>query len=214
MKDFQGKLRKLMAGRRLSQDRVARAVGVSQNQISLWVRGKSVPDLYEAAALARLFGKTVDYLADDSQDEPPGPDALLPDERAVLTTYRTLHLTEAEGLALVAALPLHPPLSDAIQGGNVASATGESRPAPHGGRIIVSGRPALTALSGRPALTALSGRPALTALSGRPALTALRSFYCISWTSAYGYNSQEIRNLQPYDIYEFTISVPNGLFST
>jgi transcriptional regulator with XRE-family HTH domain len=130
--EFQGKLRRLMAGRRLSQEMVARAVGVSQNLISLWARGKSVPDLYEAAALARLFGTSVDYLADDSQDEPPAPEAMPADERAILNLYRALGLTEAEalrGLAQVATLPLHRPLSDAIQGRNVVPATGGSRAA-------------------------------------------------------------------------------------
>jgi transcriptional regulator with XRE-family HTH domain len=135
--EFHGKLRRLMAGRRLSQEMVARAVGVSQNLISLWVRGKSVPDLYKAAALARLFGTTVDYLADDSQDEPPAPEAVPADERAILTLYRALGLTEAEalrGLAQVATLPLHRPLSEAIQGRTAAPATGGSLAAARGPR--------------------------------------------------------------------------------
>ena len=61
-----------MAERRLTQDLVGREVGVSQNLVSLWARGKSVPDLYQAAALARLLGTSLYYLADDARDEPPG----------------------------------------------------------------------------------------------------------------------------------------------
>jgi transcriptional regulator with XRE-family HTH domain len=91
-----------MAERRLTQDLVGREVGVSQNLVSLWARGKSVPDLYQAAALARLLGTSLDYLADDARDEPPAPEPVPSDERAILNLYRALRLTEAEALCALA----------------------------------------------------------------------------------------------------------------
>jgi transcriptional regulator with XRE-family HTH domain len=130
-----------MAERRLTQDRVGREVGVSQNLVSLWARGKSVPDLYQAAALARLLGTSLDYLADDARDDPPAPEPVPSDERAILNLYRALRLTEAEalrGLALAATLPLHPPLTEPIQGRDVAPTPAPpaetSRPAPRAPR--------------------------------------------------------------------------------
>src|SRR5512135_3227820 len=98
--EFRAKLRRLMAERHLSQDMVGREVGVSQNLVSLWVRGKSVPDLYQAAALARLLGTSLDYLANDARDAPPEPAPA--DERAILDLYRALRLTEAEALRALA----------------------------------------------------------------------------------------------------------------
>lgn len=68
--EFAAKLKKLMNDQRYSQDDLAGRLGVSQNLVSRWARGASVPDLRQARSLADLFGVGVDYLADDRRDEP------------------------------------------------------------------------------------------------------------------------------------------------
>ena len=69
--EFSAKLRKLMKEHRYSQEMLARRLDVSQNLVGLWSRGKSIPDLKKAKLLAEVFGVTVDFLADETQEDPP-----------------------------------------------------------------------------------------------------------------------------------------------
>lgn len=62
------KLVRLLASRRLSRRRVAELLEVSRTKVSDWTLGKYVPDLAEAAELARILGVSVDYLAYDELD--------------------------------------------------------------------------------------------------------------------------------------------------
>lgn len=110
--DFSTKLRQLMGAQRLSQEQLAKLLGVSQNLVSLWTRGKSLPDVCQVQQVARALGASVSYLADDALDAPPESDALPDDERAVLEQYRALRSTGAidkaraiTGLAFAAQLP-------------------------------------------------------------------------------------------------------------
>ncbi len=57
-------IQKLRRARRFSQEALAEAVGVSRQTVAKWESGESVPDLHMAAALAELFGTSVDYLAE------------------------------------------------------------------------------------------------------------------------------------------------------
>lgn len=66
--DFPEKLRMLIKHTRHSQESVGEALGVSQNLVSRWSRGKNNPDIYQAYALSRLFGVTLDYLANPDDD--------------------------------------------------------------------------------------------------------------------------------------------------
>jgi transcriptional regulator with XRE-family HTH domain len=68
---FAEKLRRLMDVRRISQATMAAAVGVSQAQVSKWARGINTPDIGQGMAIARTFGVSLDYLADDAQEGPP-----------------------------------------------------------------------------------------------------------------------------------------------
>lgn len=59
---------KLVALRRragMSQQEVARAIGVSRQTVSNWELAQGAPELDKAAELARLFGVTIDDLARD-----------------------------------------------------------------------------------------------------------------------------------------------------
>ena len=88
------KLSKLIATRGTNKANVARTLGVSKSTIANWIEGKGVPKLYEAAKLADALGVPLDYLADDTLDEPPGPE-LAPDEAEVFRLVRRMGVEEA-----------------------------------------------------------------------------------------------------------------------
>lgn len=98
--EFAAKLKKLMARKRFSQEEVAKHINVSQNLVSLWTRGKSIPDMGQAAKLAAFLDVSLDYLADDTQDEPET--GLSPAEAEILSISRTLgyDLAKARLLAI------------------------------------------------------------------------------------------------------------------
>lgn len=75
---FEEKLRKEMLLRGFNQQRLARASGVSDSEVSRILAGKSQPGLENALKLARAVGVSLDYLADDSIDSDPSraPDSL------------------------------------------------------------------------------------------------------------------------------------------
>jgi transcriptional regulator with XRE-family HTH domain len=95
------KLKKLRTdsgrSRQAVADHITKAVGeVSESTVRRRECGKAVPDLREAAALACLFGVSVDHLADDTQDEPRP--ALTEAEAAAVNLVQALDLSEAEVL--------------------------------------------------------------------------------------------------------------------
>lgn len=101
---FSEKLKKLMADRRLSQDALAQLLDVSQNLVSLWARGKNAPDIHQAAMIGRVLGGIdLNYLVDDTIEEPPGGPKELPrDQQAVLDLYIALGLSQREALKRLA----------------------------------------------------------------------------------------------------------------
>jgi transcriptional regulator with XRE-family HTH domain len=109
---FTEKITALAKRHRFNQAEVSRRTGSSPAAVSKWFRGESVPGLYEAAALARALGVTLDFLADDTQDDPPaGPD---PDEAFVLRTVRALKLDPEEAVRRLSREPS--PLDDYAPG--------------------------------------------------------------------------------------------------
>jgi transcriptional regulator with XRE-family HTH domain len=62
---------------------------LSRSSVNNWFLGKGKPDLDSALSLAKTLGVSLDYLADDSQDEPPQSASLrviaLPGGRARIT---------------------------------------------------------------------------------------------------------------------------------
>jgi transcriptional regulator with XRE-family HTH domain len=65
--EFAKKLRTYMGRSRLSQQVMGDAVGVSQNQVSRWLRGVNTPDVRQAATIAGVLGLPLDHLLDDDQ---------------------------------------------------------------------------------------------------------------------------------------------------
>lgn len=68
---FEEKLRKEMLLKGFNQQRLARASGVSDSEVSRILAGKSQPGLENALKLARAVGVSLDYLADDRLDADP-----------------------------------------------------------------------------------------------------------------------------------------------
>jgi transcriptional regulator with XRE-family HTH domain len=83
------KIRRHREKARLSQGELAEMVGVRQSRISQWENGRGEPGPGELFRLSRALGVTLDYLADDSADEPPTPTPQLsPDDVVRLTLAR------------------------------------------------------------------------------------------------------------------------------
>lgn len=82
----------------LSARELSRRLGVSPPTIGRWASGEREPRRPELVKLAREMGVTLDYLADDGQDNPPAPE-VTPDERLLLDTLRRAGIAPAEALA-------------------------------------------------------------------------------------------------------------------
>jgi transcriptional regulator with XRE-family HTH domain len=101
---FHEKISRVAAAKRLNQSAIAVLTGIPQTSLSRWMSGKAVPKLGEAFALARALGVSLDYLADDSLDDPPPPAAgpdLTPDEVWILETARALGPDKAKARLLL-----------------------------------------------------------------------------------------------------------------
>jgi transcriptional regulator with XRE-family HTH domain len=100
--EFALKFKQLLKTRRYSQDGFARDLSerlagigrndVSQNLVSLWTRGLAIPDMREAEFAAELLGVDLNFLADDSLNEP----ALGPAELAAVEIIQANSLGKAE----------------------------------------------------------------------------------------------------------------------
>lgn len=62
---FSEKLLKLRKAKGYSQEALAEKLGVSRQTVAKWEAGDSVPDLGLSASIARVFGVTLDSLADN-----------------------------------------------------------------------------------------------------------------------------------------------------
>ncbi len=70
---FEEKLRKEMLLKGFNQQRLARASGVSDSEVSRILAGKSQPGLENALKLSRAVGVSLDYLADERSEVRSGP---------------------------------------------------------------------------------------------------------------------------------------------
>jgi transcriptional regulator with XRE-family HTH domain len=100
MMEFHEKLQKLLDDRNLSQEITGKMVGYSQGLVSRWCRGKNTPDIFQGRDLARLLGVSLDYLVDDSLDDPPEPE-FTHDERHIIEVIRAMGLNKMRILRLL-----------------------------------------------------------------------------------------------------------------
>lgn len=120
-----------------NQASLFRAVGgVSRTTVSNWFNHESKPDMETALRIARALDVPLDYLADDTIDEPPAPAAQADWGRTVLELIRALRLDEAEAMRRIATGGAMPPRQE----------DGETpispKPLPPAGPRILGGLPA------------------------------------------------------------------------
>ena len=94
------KVPKLLEMRGRSQADAARAMGADPARMSELKAEMWTPDIRQSLDLARFLGVTLDYLADDSQDDPPP--GLSESEARVVALMRALNLPESVALARLA----------------------------------------------------------------------------------------------------------------
>lgn len=106
MERFSEKIKTLMRERRMSQADLAEASGMPQARVSKILAGEGRIYADQAAAWAKVFGVSLDYLADDTLDAPP-PE-LSHEDRTILDLARVLGYQRA--LLRLATEPLIGPL--------------------------------------------------------------------------------------------------------
>lgn len=73
---FPSRLRELRAQKKISQEELRKALGVSKSTISLYEQGDTIPDVKNAVALAEYFQVSCDYLLCQSDDPYRQPSAV------------------------------------------------------------------------------------------------------------------------------------------
>lgn len=100
MENLSQKIRELRDESNLTQAELARNLGITQDSISLWEKGKRIPDTVYIVKLAQFFDVSTDYLLGVEEDfgatiKPrANSSATLPlDETELLEDYRALSYT-------------------------------------------------------------------------------------------------------------------------
>lgn len=99
---FEEKLRKEMLLKGFNQQRLARASGVSDSEVSRILAGKSQPGLENALKLARAVGVSLDFLADDRLETDPSRESPSPWEQGLLEVASELGPRNAAQLLMTA----------------------------------------------------------------------------------------------------------------
>jgi transcriptional regulator with XRE-family HTH domain len=94
------KIEKLLKAKGLNQAKLARLIGEHEPRISKWRGGQGEPDRNQLLRIAKALETDMEYLADDSLDEPRPAQGLSSDEIAVLATYRSFRSTLSEDAAI------------------------------------------------------------------------------------------------------------------
>jgi transcriptional regulator with XRE-family HTH domain len=84
------KVLKLAKDKRITQAQLATMIGAHPSRLSEWKNDEGKPSIAQALRMARVLDVSLDYLADDSMDEPPVRQELPEDEKALLRLYRAL----------------------------------------------------------------------------------------------------------------------------
>jgi transcriptional regulator with XRE-family HTH domain len=112
---FKDKLTRLLDRSNLSDREAAKRLGLlSPTTIGRWKSGETEPRLSDLALLARVFGQTIAYLADDSLEDPPGP-LLSQDEEQLLITARALNGGPLEAVRRIVNFPQYVPAASHVE---------------------------------------------------------------------------------------------------
>jgi len=124
--EFSIKLKNLMVAHRFSQQQLAEKLDISNSLVSNWTKGKGEPSMRELLTLARLLQVPLDYLADDTIDDPrkAGRTGLDPEDLQVLDSWRLLRRGGMSGAEAV--LRLAGPMTRREQGFTPTPGPGES----------------------------------------------------------------------------------------
>ena len=119
------KIKELRAEKDLTQGELAQVLGITQDSISLWEKGKRLPDTPYIAKLAAYFDVSSDYLlglSDDLGAPLSSPNALPLDESQLLGNYRALSYSGKARVSAYADL-----LREQEQGGDILPAKNARR---------------------------------------------------------------------------------------
>ncbi len=97
---LQEKLIVLRKAKKLSQAEVAEAADVSRQAVSRWEVGASIPSTENLKVLSNLYEVSMDYLVNDSTDEPETPEEVPQAEQAPQTLQKKM----TRGRKVIAAL--------------------------------------------------------------------------------------------------------------
>lgn len=96
----------LLDQRRLDQDEFESLAGLARGRISKWKADQGEPTASQTLRMARLLQVSMEFLADESIDEPLPPPAehflFNEDERAIIELYRDLELNRQEAVKRLA----------------------------------------------------------------------------------------------------------------
>jgi transcriptional regulator with XRE-family HTH domain len=109
--EFRKKLEKLTTGPGKAAE-IARRAGVPPQRISDWkdANQKRQPTITQAVSLARALGVSVDYLLDDTQDEPPPQ--LTPAEQQLIEAMRAARISPVAVAAMLMRADRKPELAN------------------------------------------------------------------------------------------------------
>jgi transcriptional regulator with XRE-family HTH domain len=88
---FAEKIRKRMVELKMSQTELAEGLGTNQPQVSAWLNQGVMPSTTYAVKVAKLLGLSLDYLLDDTVDDPP--DHLQEIEKVLLMVARDVGIS-------------------------------------------------------------------------------------------------------------------------
>jgi transcriptional regulator with XRE-family HTH domain len=108
---FAEKVRRRLAELNLTQADLAQAVGTSQPQISTWLKAGTIPSSEYALKISKILKVSVEYLLDDSSDEPKG-DGLDPAGQFVLQLVREVGGTTVLRQLVLRKADVSPELTD------------------------------------------------------------------------------------------------------
>ncbi len=106
---FRIRLKELRENNKISQQKLANIIGVSQSTVGMWENGTNKPEFNTLTKIADYFNVSIDYLIgnDTNKKSPSIKEELTADEQKLLKSFRELNeegqyilLSQAEALTL------------------------------------------------------------------------------------------------------------------